>query len=378
MKPVEYYRGREQTYLKHFFLERYLERVAYNIGSFASDFVYVDGFSGPWKSEHEAFEDTSFVIAIDQLRRVRSGLSKLNRTPRIRCLFIEENPAAFDALQQAVGGVTDIEVNALQGEFERLIPDILKFISRSFSLVFIDPTGWTGFGLHKITPILQHKPGEVLINFMFDHINRFLDDPRPEIAASFEELFGGPGWENAVKGGAQREDAIVELYRERMRAAGRFTHATSTRILKPTSDRSYFYLIYGTRHVKGLLEFRGVERKAVDEQERIRLGAKQDHRVKRTNQTELFSAAVLAGPPSFEEARAAQLSAAGARLRHLLRTKSRVKYETALADVLEMPLVWESDLRQLLTDMRIAGEIDIQGLKPRERTPKPGHILIGK
>ena len=32
MKPVEYYRGREQTYLKHFFLERYLERVAYVIG----------------------------------------------------------------------------------------------------------------------------------------------------------------------------------------------------------------------------------------------------------------------------------------------------------------------------------------------------------
>jgi len=27
MKAVEYYSGREQTYLKHFFLERYLERV---------------------------------------------------------------------------------------------------------------------------------------------------------------------------------------------------------------------------------------------------------------------------------------------------------------------------------------------------------------
>ena len=31
MRPLEFYRGREQTYVKHFFLEKYLERVAYNI-----------------------------------------------------------------------------------------------------------------------------------------------------------------------------------------------------------------------------------------------------------------------------------------------------------------------------------------------------------
>ncbi len=54
MKPPEFYRGREQTYLKHFFLEKYLERVAWNILSFRDEFVYVDGFSGPWKSEDEA------------------------------------------------------------------------------------------------------------------------------------------------------------------------------------------------------------------------------------------------------------------------------------------------------------------------------------
>jgi len=35
VKPADHYRGREQTYLKHFFLERYLERVAYKVGSFA-------------------------------------------------------------------------------------------------------------------------------------------------------------------------------------------------------------------------------------------------------------------------------------------------------------------------------------------------------
>lgn len=80
MKALDYYRGREQTYLKHFFLEKYLERVAYNIGSSTSAFVYVDGFSGPWQSGDETLEDTSFMIAIRKLRDVRAGL-KHARTP---------------------------------------------------------------------------------------------------------------------------------------------------------------------------------------------------------------------------------------------------------------------------------------------------------
>ena len=158
MKPPEYYRGREQTYLKHFFLERYLERVAYNIGSFYNDFVYVDGFSGPWKSGDEALDDTSFMIAIQKLRQVREGLAKVGRTPKIRCLFIEKDPGAYRALQAAVRDVTDIQIETLKGEFEQSIPQVLKFVGNAFSLVFIDPTGWTGFGLKQITPILQHRP----------------------------------------------------------------------------------------------------------------------------------------------------------------------------------------------------------------------------
>lgn len=311
MKEVEYYRGREQTYLKHFFLERYLERVAYVIGYSYPEFVYVDGFSGPWRSQSEAFDDTSFIIAIKQLRKVSEGLTKIGKKPRIRCLFIEKDPDAFRALQSAISDISDLETKPLHGDFESLIPKILNFIGQSFSLVFIDPSGWTGFALHRIRPILQHRPGEVITNFMFDHINRFLDDPRPEIAQSFDELFGGPGWNTALQAGRGREEVIVELYRERMRSAGDFRHVTWTRILKPTADRSYFYLLYGSRNVKGLLEFRGVEKRAVEEQERVRLTAKQTDRVERTHQPELFLAATLAaGTSSFDDDRASQLAAA--------------------------------------------------------------------
>jgi hypothetical protein len=137
VKPPEYYRGREQTYLKHFFLERYLERVTYNIGSFQNEFVYVDGFSGPWKSGDEPLDDTSFMIAIKKLRQVREGLGKIGRTPKIRCLFVEKDPESYRALEAAVRHVTDIQVQPLNGEFEQSIPEVLKFVAKAFSLVFI-------------------------------------------------------------------------------------------------------------------------------------------------------------------------------------------------------------------------------------------------
>ena len=376
MKDLEYYRGREQTYLKHFFLEKYLERVAYIIGYSQPKFVYVDGFSGPWKSADEEFEDTSFRIAIKKLRQVRNGLAPHHRYPNIRCLFIEKDPAAYEELQSAVNDRSGLKVKALRGEFEGLIPEILNFIGNSFSLLFIDPTGWTGFGLRKIEPLLKHKSGEVIVNFMFDQINRFLDDRRSEIAASFEELFGGRAPDTAMLSGPQREKKIIEFYCRQMRNVGQLKYVTSTRILKPVSDRSYFYLVYGTRHLKGLREFRRVEKKAVEEQERVRSVAKQQRRVKRSGQRELYDADVLAGPGSFEDERAEQRRAAAHALHERLLRDRRVKFQDALGQLLEMPLVWESDVQQLIKKMRRDGELEVIGIRPRERTVKDDHILV--
>lgn len=365
MKAPEYYRGREQTYLKHYFLERYLERVAYNILSFQSDFVYVDGFSGPWKSTDEAYEDTSFVIALNELVKVRDGLGDRGKNVTLRCLFIEKDQAAFAELERAVGSFTEMRVEVLCGAFERLVPEILSFIGTSFSLVFIDQTGWS-IDLKEIGPILQHRPGEVLLNFMFDHINRFL---------------GEMGWnievETLVHEGLNREDAILTVYQDRFRAAGDFDCVTTTRILKPLAERSYFHLVYGTRHWKGLVEFRRVEEKFVHEQEEVRGTAKQLDRFSRTGQAELFAPEHVPNfPRSFEAERTRGLDLAHARLGEMLEGSRRIDYEVILARILEIPLVWERDIKAWVMEMRAAGKVEIEGMRVREQTPKPGHVIV--
>ncbi len=307
------------------------------------------------------------MIAIQELRKVREGIARQGRRPpTIRCVFVEKDSKAFRELQHTVQGITDIEITPILGEFEHVIPDILKAIRQSFSLVFIDPTGWTGFGLQRIRPILQHVPGEVIVNFMFDFINR-------RFGVSFDDLFGGPGWDASMS-----ENETIRLYSERMKTAGLFNHVTSTRILKPTADRTFFYLVYGTRHWKGLLEFRDVEKRFVEEQERVRLTAKQLKRIDKTGQNELFSdSSSPTSVRSFEQERQKNKDNALNRLRELLRRNPRVQYEDVLGSLLELPLVWQSDVNELIMDLR-GRELEVEGLQPRERTPKRGHVIVGK
>ena len=373
MQSVEFYQGREQTYVKHFFLERYLERVAYNIGSFTNDFVYVDGFSGPWRSADEALNDTSFMIAIQQLRRVKSGLALRGRTPTVRCLFVEKSETAFGALQNAIQAVADIQCHALNGEFEEMLPEIGRFIGRGFSLIFIDPTGWTGFGLRKMETVLRHHPGEIIVNFMFDYINRFLEGDRADLANSFSELFGGPGWEAAVANVNHREEAIVEFYCERLAEIGRFQYVTFTRILKPILDQTYFYLIYATRSSKGLVEFRKVEEQAVAEQEKVRFDAKEAARLERTDQWGLFSAAEMgSGSAPFTDERASRLPQAEAKLRQSLDRQKRIEYDDALGLMLQIPLVFERDVKAIVARLQSTGYLRIEGLQGKQRVPQYG------
>ncbi len=364
MKSAEYYQSREQTYLKHFFLEHYLERVGFNICSFMDEFVYVDGFSGPWKSEDEKFEDTSFMIAIQELRKVRDGVARLNnRSPKISCVCIEKKKEAFGRLKTAVQEVTDIQVEPMLGEFEQVIPKILDYLGTQFSLVFIDPTGWTGFALNRIQPILRHQPGEVIVNFMFDFINRRFN-------VDFNDLFGGAGWNESMS-----EEETIQLYCDRLTEAGKFDYGTYTRIMNPTRDRTYFYLVYGTRHWKGLWEFRNVERKFVEEQERIRWVAKQKKRIQRTGQAELFAAPDFSLARTFDDERALRLDLALSRLREKLRTTPRARYEDMICPLLEIPLVWPKDVNEMIMSLH-GTELDIEGLTGRERTPKPGHMIV--
>ena len=99
MVALQDYIGREQSYVKHTFLERYLETLVHKTASTYSHIVYIDGFAGPWQSANEEFQDTSFGIALNALRRAKASW-KERRVVGMSAFLVERDPEAYKKLAQ--------------------------------------------------------------------------------------------------------------------------------------------------------------------------------------------------------------------------------------------------------------------------------------
>ena len=376
MSNGELYAGREQTLVKHFILQKYLERFAYIVGSHWDVLTYVDCFSGPWNARSEKFEDSSFAIALKELRNARDALAKQRgRNIQLRCFFLEKNRAAYAKLKEFADSATDVKIETRNATLEESIPDIVDFVrrggSKAFPFIFIDPTGWTGFEMETITPLLRLNPGEVLINFMTGHIRRFLDSPDEETQDSFKRLFGSGAFRAKVHGLAQleREDAAVEEYTRNARRVGGFNFGCNAIVLHPEMDRTHFNLIYLTRNLKGIEVFKEAEKKAMEVQETARAEAQQRNRVARKGQTELFGSKELHDSTHYESLRERYLTKARDSVLQALKSRPRLLYDDAWTLALSQPMAWESDLKQWIEDWKQEGHLEVAGMQPRQRVP---------
>lgn len=377
-----FYVGREQTLIKHIVLRRYLERFAHIVGSFCRSITYIDGFAGPWNVRSDDLSDSSFSIAIEELLKARQTLSQRGRDLRLRCYFLEEDRDAYARLEAYARQVQNVEVCVRNGSFENSIANILEFIRRgggdNFPFTFIDPTGWTGFEMETISPLLQCRPGEVLINFMTSFIHRFLEQEQSQ--TSFTSLFGSPEFRERISGltGLDKEDAAVAEYSRNLSQEGGFQFVCNATVLHPERDRTHFNLIYATRHPKGVEVFKEAEKSAMEEMERARAEAQQRRREERTGQTEMFPSIESPASRYYMDLRDRYLGQSRQALLDLLESRLRVPYDEAWATALVRPLVWESDLKEWIQGWVRDERLRIEGLTGRERSPKreKDHILV--
>jgi three-Cys-motif partner protein len=370
-----HYTGREQSYIKHRFLSEYLKELAFKIGRWQPRFVYVDGFSGPWKNVDENYSDTSFMTAIDVLRLVRNRLREENVQFDFECIFIEEDPKAFAELQEAVAEISDVKIHLANASFEDQIGIIVDLVGNDFSFVFVDPTGWKGLALAKIWPVLKLR-SEVIINFMFNHINWFFeDDGNLDTVKGLDQLFGGEGrneeFQLLMAKGLEREDAILKIYEKRLAEFGGYNFVTRTPVLVPTKERTNFYLVYGTNHLRGLEVFRRVEKRISSEQIQVRSNVRDRKEFERTGQVSLFNGLeVPAASKKLDDMRQRNLEAATIELEQVLMKSGRILYEDAKKLFLVCPLVSIADLNSYLKHMREKRRVIIPAMKKRERVAK--------
>ena len=115
------------------------------------------------------------------------------------------------------------------------------------SFFFIDPFGFS-LKMKDVVDIMRHPQNEILINFMFDYINRFISDDA--CATKFDDLFGCKDWCRAREMvGEERENFIIGLYRRQLKKVSKYVFPF--RMSYPDRDRTYYYLIHAANNLKG-------------------------------------------------------------------------------------------------------------------------------
>jgi three-Cys-motif partner protein len=375
MQDRELYERREQTQVKHYILRHYLKRFAHIVAHRWRSITYVDCFAGPWNARSPDLRDSSFSIALEELKNARDTHRRSGRDLELRCCFLEQNREAYSQLRNFADRVTDAEVYTLNSRFEDSVTSIVDFIragGETFPFVFIDPTGWKGFALQTISPLLRLDPGEILVNFMTGHIRRFLRDESSQ--QSFIGLFGSSDFRAQVanSSGLALEDAAVSEYMRSLGRQGGYQYVLPAVVLHPEIDRTHFHLIYATRHPKGVEVFKDTEKGAMSQMEQVRAAAQSRRREERTGQGSLFGTDEAPESPYYNDLRDHYLRDSKQRVLDLLQRSGCVPYDDAWARALESPLVWESDLRNWIEEWRL-GALRLEGLQGRERVPKRGH-----
>ncbi|MGY2735570.1 three-Cys-motif partner protein TcmP [Sphingomonas sp. UYP23] len=389
------YKGREQAYVKHFFLASYLEKLIFKIGSKYDEIVYVDGFSGPWQDKGESFEDTSFGIALRALTLAKQTWATMadpaqRRRVKMTAHLVEKHKGAFarlGALQEMFPEVTIVPHNA---DFTDIAADIAGQISsRAFSFVLIDPKGWS-VDLVAIRPLIARDSSEVVFNFMFDFINRFALSEDPTISGQLDRLIPGRDWRSRVRSidqqGLQdfehrasdaRKGVLVEEFRDALADVGRYQFVSDVDVLRPTKDPTLYFLVYATRRPPGVEVFRDCHISSLTVQSEIRGRRKLEGQESRSGQFELLASTNQMGPDRSSISLVDEEQRARALLRDLPPADGPgVRWDSVWPVVLSRCVIRLTDLKRIANEYRKSGVLEFPGWPTTpKRTPEDEYLV---
>lgn len=380
MVSLQDYAGREQSYVKHVFLESYLERLVHKTASTFQHIVYVDGFAGPWQSANERFEDTSFGIALNALRRAKATWKSQRRDVQMSAHLVEREPSAYQHLARVPSRYPDIDVRTYNEDFLIALPAVMKAIpARAFTFFFIDPKGWR-IRLHDLAPLLSRPHSEVIFNFMFDFINRAAGIKDATVVSGLNDLIPFGDWrrklEEAERSGVitpdDRKAILVEAFTASLKKLGSYDYVAETTVLRPLTDRPLYCLFYATRHPKGIEVFRDSQISALHEESKTRAATRVRHIATTTGQGELFESLHDMAPAKLESFLSEQATQAEQTLLDLAPRSPQVStYDSLRAQVLAKHVVKVADVNRIAARLYRETRLLFPDWEKNRRVPQP-------
>lgn len=270
---TDLYFGREQSEAKHQILARYLIPFANKILSTWASIDFIDGFSGPWEHrDTEHLSDTSIGISLKTLSDVAEALGHTPEDRRIRCIFNEAKPSSYRLLAEYVARVREkyplLKIETFEGEFATNAPRIRAAADHAFQLLFVDPTGYTGFPPSALK-LFNGRSSEVIVNFMRSFMERFVSSDHKDRESALVGLLGEKRARYLIDTGVTIELVEAE-YLKMLRADLKYKYAAFSPIHNPDKNMIQFNLAYATWHHEGMEVMRGAEFTALSSHDRAR------------------------------------------------------------------------------------------------------------
>jgi len=214
---------------------------------------YIDGFAGPGR--YTGGEDGSPIVALKAL----GNRGNLARTT-FEFHFVERRRRQAQALRANVEELklarqiphnADIHIHeksTFAEAFANVIAPRLSRFPAAPAFALVDPFGWTGLPMAVMHQLMRRPRTEVLINFMFEEINRFLN--HPDQPRNFDELFGAGEWRKGYYlSGPARRDYLHDFYQRQLLHTARYVRSFEMENERGASD---YFLFFSTNSLLGL------------------------------------------------------------------------------------------------------------------------------
>lgn len=159
--------------------------------------------------------------------------------------------AAFRAAHPELG---TIEIETVFGRYSDKVADADALLRKRASgtvpiFYFIDPCGVKGMPYRLFRVLLAPERNEILVTFMYEEINRFLDTP--EFEEHLDVMFGEPDWRRLRDlSGGERKRSTADYFKGRLLNAGaKYVVAFEMRNARNATD---YFLFFATKGNRGL------------------------------------------------------------------------------------------------------------------------------
>ena len=188
------------------------------------------------------------------------GLQKSKKITQANVIIIDEYSDNLENIKKilkfkGLPFLPSDRINFECGDFDKKINDGLDSFEKNQNKLaptffLLDPFGISGIKLCTIKRIMNMEKTEILLNFMYNSLQRWVNHPNEKIQNIYDEYFGGDEWRKC-KGRYlhEREQKLISIFRNQCKKFSKYVYPF--RLNFPNKNQTYYYLFHLTNHWRG-------------------------------------------------------------------------------------------------------------------------------